>query len=166
MLAERLTPNFFAVLGYTPPTLSIEAEDLRARYTHALQTVHPDKGGAVLAGQQAVLLNDAYRVLKHPLRRLEHFLDVTTNTKKNISLDSTLLPDVLAQREELEEAQTLAELESLHANLQKRLSGYEQQAQTLFHEQNKEALQTLALSWRYADALREAIRQKKRKMLA
>ncbi len=80
-LPPNLTQNYFELFSL-PQQYAVERSDLDVRYRKLQHTVHPDR--FVTAGdqerrvsmQQATHINEAYQVLKDPLRRGRYLLEL------------------------------------------------------------------------------------------
>lgn len=98
--------DHFAMLGL-PRSYAIDEDKLERAYLAASRLVHPDfHGGAPKAEQEqamrlAALLNDAYRTLKHPVRRAEYLVGILGG--KTASQDRSTPPCFLAEMLELRE---------------------------------------------------------------
>ena len=73
--------NFFDLLGL-PPLYDVQMDQLESRYQGSLKKTHPDQWGGGLARQSAHTLsaeiNKAYMVLKDPLSRGQHLLELNS----------------------------------------------------------------------------------------
>jgi len=112
-VAARSEPDFFSFLGL-PRKLRIDMTDLEQRYRALSRQFHPDYFyNASAAERRASLerssyLNDAYRVLKNPVARLEYLLKlegVAAQGPEQASkqVPAGLLEEVFALNEELDE---------------------------------------------------------------
>jgi molecular chaperone HscB len=104
--------NHFDLLGL-PVQYAIDAGALDAAYRTLQDKVHPDRfAGASdverrVAMQRATQVNEAYRVLRHPLQRAVHLLalrGVELNTESRTSSDADFLGRQLEWREAVEDA--------------------------------------------------------------
>ena len=103
--------DYFAILGL-PQSCKLDRWELDSRY-HKLQAQwHPDRfinesePERKLAMQQTSLVNDAYRVLKQPLQRAEHLLelkDESADSHPARKLESAFLLEQLELREQMEQ---------------------------------------------------------------
>lgn len=115
MVAAR---THFEVLGLQP-SYFIDRAELESRYREGQRHSHPDRFSRATAAERAQVLrratdlNDAYRVLKHDVRRAEYLLslfgiDLSESAEqaggKKRTLDSLFLAEVLELREELQDA--------------------------------------------------------------
>jgi molecular chaperone HscB len=103
--------DHFAVFGL-PRRYRIERDQLEALHRELSWKVHPDRhaqassGERLRAVQAMTALNDAYRVLRDPVKRAEHLLELHgLPIGEHDKVDQALLLDFLELREELEAAQ-------------------------------------------------------------
>lgn len=102
--------NYFELFGLEP-NFFIDQKDLSSKLKRLLQSAHPDRhaqGGSqqqMLAMQKTTRLNDAFAVLKHPVRRAQYLLQVVKGidtTKDHTVNDPEFLMQQLELREELD----------------------------------------------------------------
>jgi molecular chaperone HscB len=103
--------DFFAILDM-PAGCQLDRQLLDEQYRKRQAVWHPDRfvnaseSAKRQALQQTSLLNDAYNILKHPLRRAEHLLDLRLCESGELAV-AKLEPEFLLQqlqwREELEQ---------------------------------------------------------------
>ena len=121
--------DYFSVFGLEPK-LSIDVEDLQARFYKLSREFHPDRFARASAIEQeraletTSLLNDGLRVLKDPVRRAEYMLtrngmQVAEQRAKDVP--SELLEEVFELNEALEELRSgddsaRAQIEAAQAN--------------------------------------------------
>jgi molecular chaperone HscB len=93
--------KFYEVLGLTP-ALSLDAEDLKARFYQRSRQWHPDRFSRASAEEQekalemTSVLNDAFRTLRDPISRAEYFLK-----ESGIELSKEAPPELLEEVFEL-----------------------------------------------------------------
>jgi molecular chaperone HscB len=119
--------NHFDLFGL-PPRFSIEGEALERSYRDIQSKVHPDRfAHAGDAERRASLqwttrVNEAFQVLKHPVTRAKHLLELH-GVDVAFETDTAMPPDFLVQqmelRETLEEANDAAALDALRSDLKK-----------------------------------------------
>jgi molecular chaperone HscB len=99
----------FDVLGLTP-ALELDISVLEQRYRELQRQLHPDKFVQAASGERraalsrAVSVNDAYRVLKDPLKRAELLFARRSGDaaqREEETADPELLMEVMELREEL-----------------------------------------------------------------
>ncbi len=99
--------DFFAILGM-PVSCELDKAMLDEQYHKRQAQWHPDRyvnasePEKMQALQHTSLLNDAYNILKNPLRRAEHLLDLHTCGTLDVP-PPKLEPDFLLQQLELRE---------------------------------------------------------------
>lgn len=116
-----MSRDHFDVLGL-PRKFHLDAADLESRYLSLQKETHPDRFAKAMPRErmEAVVrnteLNDAYKVLKHELKRAEYLLKLegvdigeekpqsTTGATKQLVVDPKLLIEVMELREGLADA--------------------------------------------------------------
>lgn len=124
--AMNQVSNYFEVLG-RPTQFAIDMERLDEAYRAIQNQVHPDRFAHAteaerrVAMQRATLANEAYRVLKHPLKRAVHLLalrGVEVQAQSNTAMDPDFLGRQLEWREAVQGARAARNAEELEALLQ------------------------------------------------
>jgi molecular chaperone HscB len=93
--------KFYEALGLEP-TLSLDTEDLKARFYQRSRQWHPDRFSRASAEEQekalemTSVLNDAFRTLRDPISRAEYFLK-----ESGIELSKEAPPELLEEVFEL-----------------------------------------------------------------
>lgn len=114
--------NYFELFGLEP-NFSIDVPKLSAKLRTLLNSVHPDRfasSGAqqqMLSMQKTTQLNDAFAVLKHPVKRAQYLLHLKTgiDTAKDHTVnDPEFLMQQLELREELETISGGNDISQLH----------------------------------------------------
>lgn len=107
--------NYFALFGL-PVSFSVDSAGLEAGWKRMQRTVHPDRFARAddaqkrLALQWSTLINEAYAVLKDPLRRAEYLCSlagVSVDAHSNTRMPEDFLELQLRLREELSEIHDL-----------------------------------------------------------
>ena len=118
--------DYFAFLG-VPRTLNFDAQDLEARFRALSRQFHPDyfynasPGERRASLERSSYLNDAYRTLRDPARRVEYLLAVERGGPQAVAAAAgpggaksaepkapvALLEEVFALNEELDEVRAL-----------------------------------------------------------
>ncbi|NVK21332.1 MAG: Fe-S protein assembly co-chaperone HscB [Kangiellaceae bacterium] len=102
--------NYFELFGLEPNFFINEAE-LSSKLRALLNASHPDRFASsgsqqqMIAMQKTTQLNDAFAVLKHPVRRAQYLLELKTGidaTKEVTVKDPMFLMQQLELREQLE----------------------------------------------------------------
>jgi molecular chaperone HscB len=113
--------DHFEVLGISR-AYHLDAADLETRYLALQKETHPDRFAKALPRErmEAVVrnteLNDAYKILKHDIKRAEYILKLegvdigeekpqsTTGATKQLVVDPKLLMEIMELREQLAQA--------------------------------------------------------------
>jgi molecular chaperone HscB len=97
-----------------------------ARWKELQREAHPDKFAAAgaaaqrLAMQWSVRINEAYQRLKDPVKRAAYLCELhgaPVNAENNTAMPSEFLMQQMHWRESLDEAQTLAEIDEIEAQV-------------------------------------------------
>lgn len=95
-----------------PVSFDLELQDLSQRYRELQRVVHPDNFANAsdrerrLSVEKAAVINDAYQILKSPLRRARYMLEllsVSFDDEKDMALDPAFLMEQIELREALAE---------------------------------------------------------------
>jgi molecular chaperone HscB len=111
--------DFFEVLGITRQ-YHLPADQLEQRYKELSKQVHPDRFAKaaprerLAAVQKTTELNDAWRVLRDPVKRAEYLLkleglDVADEKSASVKADPALLMEMMEKNEQLHEAKALGD---------------------------------------------------------
>ena len=116
--------DHFRRLGLEPD-FDVDLDMVEKRYLGFQRAIHPDRFATkpakerVLAERQAVALNEAYEVLKDPLRRAAYLLGLNgidaAVSKDETVRDPELLMEAMEAREALMEATSIDKVEKLQA---------------------------------------------------
>ena len=119
--------NHFELFGLAP-AFAVEGEALERSYREIQSKVHPDRfAHAGDAERRASLqwttrVNEAYRVLKDPVQRAKHLLElngVDVAFETNTAMPAEFLMQQMELRETLEESKDAAALDALRGDLRK-----------------------------------------------
>ena len=109
-----MTQNFFDTFNL-PVLFNIDIDMLNHQYRTLQKTIHPDRfvnatdAEKKQSLQKSTQINDAYQVLKDPIKRASHIISLHQVLK-----DNTLPPDFLMQQMEWEEEfETINDLEQI-----------------------------------------------------
>ena len=109
-----MTQNFFDIFNL-PLLFNIDIDMLNHQYRTLQKTIHPDRfvnatdAEKKQSLQKSTQINDAYQVLKDPIKRASHIISLHQVLKEN-----TLPPDFLMQQMEWEEEfETINDLEQV-----------------------------------------------------
>jgi molecular chaperone HscB len=123
--------DFFSFLG-VPRRLGLDARDLERRFRELSRRFHPDyfynapQAERLASLERSSYLNDAYRVLRNPVARIEHLLAIeglppVKSEDGSAKVPPALLEEVFALNEELDEIRELRESGADAAQLRARL---------------------------------------------
>jgi len=121
-----------------------EIYPLTSRFQDLQRQFHPDRfasqteRGRLIAFQQAATINQAYQMLKHPLKRAEYMLSLyvfNLANEQHTQRDTTFLIEQLELREELYAIEHKADAESLLAEFCMRLNDTIKQHSALMVQQ-------------------------------
>ncbi len=119
----RLDDDDFSLFGL-PQRQAQSRADIDASWKALQALVHPDRfaaeGGSAqrLAMQWAMRVNEAHQRLRDPLKRAAYLCElrgVPLQANENTSMPASFLLEQMAWREDLDEAQTLAEVRDIDA---------------------------------------------------
>ncbi|WP_456405387.1 co-chaperone HscB [Thiolapillus sp.] len=125
-----LSKNHFELFGL-PVGFIVDGSALAERYRDLQRVVHPDRyanGSAQeqrLALQQATRINEAYEILKDPVKRAQYLLSlhgIDMQAEKETTRDTAFLMEQLQLREELENARQANDPELVLDELMGRIS--------------------------------------------
>lgn len=121
----------FATLGLEP-RFNIDAHGLEQRHRELSRALHPDRFSGAPAAERrlslnrAIEVNDAFRLLRDPIRRAEALLrlaNIAVGEREEPKASPTLLMDMMESREALAEAahdKDLQKIQALGEAMQKR----------------------------------------------
>jgi molecular chaperone HscB len=101
--------NYFELYGL-PASFNIDLADLADRYRNLARATHPDRfaGGSDaerrVAIQMTAVLNEAFRVLKHPIARAQYLLELRGTGALEADVAAAFLVEQMELRERLESA--------------------------------------------------------------
>ena len=158
---NRYAADYFAVFGL-PRKLCVEMSPLEQRFLQLSWKLHPDNfvnasdEERELSLKRSSELNDAYRVLRDPLARVEYLLEIEGQRKegeKKQQAPPELLEEVFELNESLDELREAKESGADLIELQGRLESVEDNFQAKLEEVDSQ-LQSVAKDWDAAvDAL-------------
>ena len=131
--------NYFEVFGL-PKRLNLDLKDLERMFHELSRKYHPDYFTIAPAEerqralQMTATLNDAYRTLRHPVRRVEHLLQLEGFKPDGSKVPKSFLMEIFDINEQLEEAKagsaTTEQVAALRRDIEERAEGFESQLQT------------------------------------
>jgi molecular chaperone HscB len=130
--------NYFEVFGL-PGILGIDLAALEKKFHELSRKYHPDYFSTASPAEktQAVrmtaLLNDAYRTLRHPVRRVEYLLSLYGLKSDGSKVPQSLLAEVFEINEQLEEVKagraSIEEIDSLRAQIKEKRERFDAELQ-------------------------------------
>lgn len=159
-------PSHFELFGLSP-AFSIEGEALERSYREIQSKVHPDRfAHAGDAERRASLqwttrVNEAYRVLKDPVQRARHLLElhgVDVAFETNTAMPPEFLMQQMELRETLEEAKDASSLDALRGDLREKKRAMETAiGEAIDVKQDYDAAAGLVRKLQFLDRLDEEI---------
>lgn len=143
--------NYFELFNL-PPVFHLDPAKLAKTYQTLQLLTHPDKFATAgerdkrIALQKNAQVNDAYQVLKFPLSRAEHMLElrgVELKHEQQTMQDSMFLMQQMQWREQLEEVDStpdpLSELDALDIEIKQHINEQLEQLENLLSEHNAQS---------------------------
>lgn len=150
----------------------INKTDLSKKFKHLQSQLHPDKFSTKNQEEQAISetysshLNKAYSILQNPLERGIYLLSL-----QNISIDEDspgtdqkLLMEVLMLNEELDDASTKEELESLHTKVRSTIDDLIEKINSSFEKKDFIRAKELLIKMKYFVTLETKWKEKKNQL--
>ena len=135
--------DYFEVFGL-PRVLGIESATLERAFHDLSRKYHPDYFTTASEAEQAqalrmtALLNDAYRTLRHPVRRGEYLVTLEGFKPDGSKVPKSLLMEVFEINEKLEEVKTgnasVEEIDSLRALIHQKRDKFDTELQAASQE--------------------------------
>jgi molecular chaperone HscB len=135
--------NYFEVFGL-PRVLNLDLRALEKTFHELSRKYHPDYFTTAPAQerQQALqltaTLNDAYRTLRHPVRRVEHLLQIEGFKPDGSKVPKTFLMEVFEINEQLEEVKagsaSKEQIVTLKREIEERARAFESQLKAAAEE--------------------------------
>jgi molecular chaperone HscB len=130
--------DYFEVFGL-PRLLGIDVASLEKTFHELSRKYHPDYFSTASAAEKTravrmtALLNDAYRTLRHPIRRVEYLLTLYGLKGDGSKVPQALLMEVFEINEQMEEVKTgrasVEEVDSLRAQIKEKRERFDAQLQ-------------------------------------
>src|SRR5438552_9775134 len=130
--------DYFEVFGL-PRLLGIDTAALEKTFHQLSRTYHPDyfttasPAERTQAVRMTALLNDAYRTLRHPVRRVEYLLSLYGLKSDGSKVPQSLLMEVFEINEQLEEVKegraSVEEIDSLRAQIKEKRERFDTELQ-------------------------------------
>ena len=131
--------NYFEVFGL-PRVLNLDLKALEKSFHELSRKYHPDYFTTAPAEerqralQMTATLNDAYRTLRHPVRRVEHLLQLEGFKPDGSKVPRSFLMEVFDINEQLEEVKagsaSKEQIANLRREIEERAESFERQLQT------------------------------------
>ena len=148
--------DYFAFLGL-PRKLTLDAQALEQRFRDLSRKFHPDyfynasSTERLASLERSSYLNDAYRTLRNPVSRVEHLLALeglppVKSEDGSAKVPPSLLEEVFALNEELDEIRELRESGADVARLRERLESARQPIDRK-REEHERQLRELSATW-------------------
>jgi len=166
-----------------PVSFNIDLQDLSQRYRELQRVVHPDKFANAsdrerrLSVEKAAVINDAYQILKSPLRRARYMLElqsVSFDDEKDMALDPAFLMEQIELREALAElnkkADPMVSLNNIMTDIKQRINNElnaigEGLAQEKLDEAQKTHLKQLIHKMQFLNKLQQEAEYQEEKLL-
>lgn len=147
------------------PNFSVDLDELEKKYLEFQRQFHPDKSSTADI-EKSIAINEAFEILKNPLKRISHILQLhgidLENDSTALKVDATTLMEVLELREKISEDR-FDETEKLKKDLNSRIKLLiEETAQELENKDFKAAAQIL-IKAKYFDKTLRDLKAKKNK---
>ncbi len=130
--------DYFEVFGL-PRVLGIDLSSLEKTFHELSRKYHPDyfttapPAEKTQAVRMTALLNDAYRTLRHPVRRVEYLLSLYGLKSDGSKVPQALLMEVFEINEQLEEVKagraSVEEADSLRAQIKEKRERFDAELQ-------------------------------------
>jgi molecular chaperone HscB len=128
--------NYFEVFGL-PRLLNVDLKVLEKTFHQLSRKYHPDYFAAASpedkeqALRMTALVNDAYRTLRHPVRRVEYLLDLEGFKPDGSKVPKSFLMEVFEINEQVEEMKsgsaTKEQIAALRREIEQRAAGFSSQ---------------------------------------
>jgi molecular chaperone HscB len=148
--------DYFSFFG-VPRRLDLDPQDLERRFRDLSRKFHPDyfynasPAERLASLERSSYLNDAYRTLRNPISRIEHLLAIegvapAKSEEGTAKVPASLLEEVFALNEELDEIRDLRESGADQPALQARLEAARVPIDRR-REAHEEQLRALSAQW-------------------
>jgi len=160
-----LTQNFFEIFQL-PIQFNINEKKLDENYRLILKSIHPDRfvNATDTEKTQSLLkstqINDAYKVLKNPIERIEYLLKIN-NISPNVTLDNNFLMQQMEMEEKLEGQSNIEQLSKFLNEITKNLNEkFQQVKRQLDDERNYAAVVSELAKIKFLAKLNQKIKDK------
>ncbi|MCD8536650.1 MAG: Fe-S protein assembly co-chaperone HscB [Burkholderiaceae bacterium] len=160
--------DYFELLGLARG-FEIDPQDLESRWKERAAAVHPDRfAGASdaekrVAMQWSASINEAYRVLRDPLRRAQYLCELAghpTENQPNVAMEMSFLMQQMQWREALEDIRANGDSDGLQALAQEiEADRHQRQAETgeLIGQQRWTAVVKCLHEWMFVEKFLQEI---------
>eukprot|EP00930_Biecheleria_cincta_P063793 TRINITY_DN49328_c0_g1_i1.p1 TRINITY_DN49328_c0_g1~~TRINITY_DN49328_c0_g1_i1.p1 ORF type:complete len:251 (+),score=49.15 TRINITY_DN49328_c0_g1_i1:32-754(+) len=148
---ERKATSHYELLGLAPE-FQVNPAKVDTAYKDLQRLLHPDRHATSseeqrgLAASHSAKLNEAVRVLRSPLLRAHHWMELhgvrVLQEDQRIEDTSTLM-EVMEMSEEIAEATTRAEIDELAERIVQKMSAVEEQLSEVFRREDWDAARPL-----------------------
>lgn len=135
--------NYFEVFGL-PKVLNLDLKALEKTFHELSRKYHPDYFTTAPAEerqsalQMTATLNDAYRTLRHPVRRVEHLLQIEGFKPDGSKVPKSFLMEIFEINEQLDEVRagsaSKEQIAALRQDIGQRAAAFESQLQLAARE--------------------------------
>lgn len=165
-----MTPNHFSVFSL-PIQFQIDASQLEQHYHALTARFHPDRFAAASVFEQkqavmmAAVINEAYRILVHPIHRAAYLLElngIIADAPEHTSFSADFLMQQMAWRERLMEAkinQNQDDLEELNQEIKECEVQLLNNLETAFQQQQFNEAADLVRQGRFLNKMQQEIQQ-------
>ena len=168
-VANLSMSNLFSLFDLEP-IFDLDLEILDRNYFSVQSILHPDRfvmkteEEKQLAQIKAAEINQAYKNLKHPLKRAEILLSIVNISASSESSvqDPEALMEIMELREELETLQGRGELNSFHQAIKKRFNETCEQFSAAWTQKDSKGLMKLYLRLSYLSKIQDEIKTPQR----
>jgi len=153
------------------PRFDVDEADLQQRYFAHQRKLHPDRFAGrsererAISMQQSTSINEAFEVLKAPLRRAEYLLalaGVTVNAETgNLPTDPEVLAEAMETREALMDADGDADVAALADDVRARATDCLSALSASFAAGNTGRAATLATRLKYLEKFSDEVRRRR-----
>lgn len=152
-----------------PRRFSIDQDALEQKWKSISSKVHPDRFASASAVEKRVAVewsahaNEAFRVLKEPLKRAEYLCQlagIDTSERHPGAMDIDFLETQMSWREALAEADQshhVIDLNALQASVQAASSRYEMQVGELINHENWQKASDLIREWMFVQKFAQEV---------
>lgn len=138
--------NYFEVFGL-PKRLNLDLKELEKAFHELSRKYHPDFFTTASAEdrkralQMTATLNDAYRTLRHPVRRVEYLVEIEGFKPDGSKVPKSFLMEIFEINEQLEEVKagtaSKEQVAALRGEIEERALAFESQLQAAAAEWDK-----------------------------